>query len=491
MEQIKYFDGQRIRRLPLQGVHDARQQAPRPSSKGDFAKSQAFEKMRPQASGEQIVATLEEESDRLKSRFRAFSEARTLVMPADAGETTVIPTETIAVDQARKADVDWLRKKYGMSTVEEGSHGKVLMRVPDDAEDPVQHAAEAALALHERGGPGTAQPNFLRAVQRIPVPSAPPGAPQWGLDNPGSPGVIGADVHALAAWTISKGDSDVRVAVLDEGVDTGHAFLSPAVVAEADFVDGNPTAAPDGDDAHGTACAGIVMSRNVDVSGLAPDVSLVAARIAKSDAHGYWIFDDFATADAIDWCWDDAEADVLSNSWGGGPPSPVMTRAFNRARDNGRGGKGAVVVVAAGNQQGPVSYPGTLPDVLTVGASNQWDKRKTINSQDGENWWGSNFGPPLDIMAPGVGIATTDITGARGYSPTRTTPSFNGTSSATPFVAAAAALMLSVRPNLTQQRVRRLLCNTADPLGRSDARNDKTGHGRVNSYMAVRAARRE
>jgi subtilisin family serine protease len=327
-------------------------------------------------------------------------------------------------------------------------------------------------------------------IQRTPLPAAPPGAPQWALDNAGAPGTIGSDVHGLAAWTITKGGDEIRVAVLDEGVDTSHPFLAPAVVAEADFVDQNDTAMPDGDDAHGTACAGIVASRNRDVSGLAPRVSLVAARIAKSDAQGFWIFDDFATADAIDWCWDDAKADVLSNSWGGGPPAPVITLAFERARSDGRGGRGAVIVVAAGNDQRPVDFPGNLEGVVTVGASNQWDKRKTRTSQDGENWWGSNYGPGLDLMAPGVAIATTDIKGPRGYTGSRTTDRFNGTSSSTPFVAAAAALMLSANPELTEARASELLRQTVDPLTKSRKWNQNTGYGRLNAYTAVRAARR-
>lgn len=490
MSQITYFDGRRLRRLDVQGAFEGRQQAPRRSRQRSFATTQAFAPMRPQAAGAQLIATLEEESDRLKTRFRAFSESRTAVVPAPAGETTVIVTETVALDGARKSDVEWLRNKYGMVTVEEGSHGKVLMRVPDSADAPVQHAADAALALHERGGPSAAHPNFLRVLQRTPMPAVAPDAPQWALDNAGKPGVIGADVGALGAWTMTKGEPEIRVAVLDEGVDTTHPFLAPAVVAERDFVDGNPTAKPDGDDAHGTACAGIVVSRNRDVTGLAPKASLVAARIAKSDAQGFWVFDDFETADAIDWCWDDAKSDVLSNSWGGGPPAPVITRAFERARTAGRAGRGAVVVIAAGNAQHAVDYPGNLPNVLTVGASNQWDKRKTKSSQDGESWWGSNFGQPLDLMAPGVGIATTDINGPRGYSASRTTNSFNGTSSATPFVAAAAALMLSRNPQLGEARVRELLQLTADPLGGAKAPNKFTGHGRVNAYTAIRAARR-
>ena len=73
--------------------------------------------------------------------------------------------------------------------------------------------------------------------------------------------------------------------------------------AEQDFVDSNPTAAPDGDDAHGTACAGIVAARGPKVKGLAHGCGLVAVRIAKSDGGQGWIFDDFTTADAIDWSW--------------------------------------------------------------------------------------------------------------------------------------------------------------------------------------------
>jgi subtilisin family serine protease len=492
MRQIRYFDGTRVRRLAVQGVFEGRQQRARTSPHHGFVNTPAFAAMRPQASGERIVESLSTEADRLKSRFRAFSEQRTEVVPVEqAGETTVVLTETVAIDNARKADTQWLKRTYGLVVVEEGTHGKVLMRVPDAAEDPVGLAAEAALALHERGGPATAHPNFLRVVQRTPLPSAAPLKGQWGLDNVGTPGVIGADVGALGAWTVTKGKPEIRVAILDEGVDTAHPYLKPAVVAEKDFVDDNPTASPDGDDAHGTACAGIVVSRDSRLQGLAPGASLVAARIAKSDAQGFWIFDDFATADAIDWCWDTAKADVLSNSWGGGPPAPVITRAFDRARTQGRGGKGSVVVVAAGNDQRPVDYPGNLPDVVGVGASNQWDKRKTKTSQDGESWWGSNFGKGLALMAPGVGILTTDISGRRGYTGAQTTERFNGTSSATPFVAAAVALMLSANPSLTERRVRDLLVKTADPLDQQPGKwNQNTGYGRLDAYRAVRAARR-
>lgn len=205
---------------------------------------------------------------------------------------------------------------------------------------------------------------------------------------------------------------------------------------------------------------------------------------------GNWIFDDFDTADAIDWAWTNG-ADVLSNSWGGGPPVDVITNAFERARTKGRRGKGAVIVVAAGNDQAPVDYPGTLRWVLTVGASNQWDQRKTRASKDGEDWWGSNYGEALDLLAPGVRIATTDIRGSRGYETGKYTLTFNGTSAATPHVAAAAALMLSVVPSLTESRVREILVSTAERLPGQKEWSPQYGSGRLNVYAALRSARRE
>ncbi|CAA9328889.1 MAG: hypothetical protein AVDCRST_MAG34-138 [uncultured Nocardioidaceae bacterium] len=485
-QQLEYYSGNRKQRVTVQGLFSSRQSS---RSRTGEVQPMAF-RVRPQSEGRQVLRLLAAQPSSVLSRFAVVSETTTMIQPVQPGDTTVIPTDTIAVLGAKTAELTWARREYGLTVVQEGSNGKVLLAVPGDADSPPLVGAEAARRLVERGSVEGAHPNFLRLVQR-PGPGTTAETDQWGLDNDGTPGVAGADVAAEAAWTISTGDPAVKVAVLDEGVDTTHRYLQAAVSAERDFVDGNPTAQPDGDDAHGTACAGIICSRGSTVRGLAPGVGLVAARIAKSDGGDGWIFDDFNTADAIDWCWREGAADVLSNSWGGGPPVDVMTAAFRRARTRGRGGKGAVVVIAAGNQQGPVSYPGTLPETLTVGASNQWDQRKTTSSKDGESWWGSNVGEGLDVMAPGVSIVTTDISGRRGYSPRQTTPSFNGTSSATPFAAAAAALVLSVRPDLTEAEVREVIVSTTDHIGTGKPGWSKfVGHGRLNAFAAMRAARR-
>jgi thermitase len=147
------------------------------------------------------------------------------------------------------------------------------------------------------------------------------------------------------------------------------------------------------------------------------------------------------------------------------------------------------VIVAAGNTQSSVLYPGNLPELLTVGASNQWDERKTRTSRDGEDWWGSNVGKGLDLMAPGVQILTTDISGAAGYFNGPTTGRFNGTSAATPFVAAAAAPLLSVAPALGEGDVRSTLIQTTDSMGPTSW-NQEVGFGRLDVFRALRAARR-
>ena len=436
-----------------------------------------------------ICKAIHMQEKRLQHRFHQVSETELMSAIAQGYGTMVIPTETISIDGAKSTDINWLKKQYGLQVVQEGRRGKVLMQVPDGGKQAITDVFAIAQELYERGNCQAAHPNFLRVMQR-PAPSSGTAKRNWGIDNPGNPGVPGADIHGLAAWTITEGDVDVRVAVLDEGVDTLHPWLRDAVVDEADFVDDNGHARPDGDDAHGTACAGIVCSRHELTRGVAPRVSLVAARIAKGDAYGNWIFDDFDTADAIDWAWDDAKSDVLSNSWGGGPPVDVITNAFERARTRGRGGRGCVLVAAAGNDQCAVDYPGDLPNMITVGASNQWDERKTRNSQDGESWWGSNYGDRLDLLAPGVSISTTDIRGAKGYSGSLYTGAFNGTSSATPHVAAAAALILSIKPALREDVVRAIINQSAEKLSDAKDWNKFEGHGRLNAYAVLRAARR-
>lgn len=421
--------------------------------------------------------------------FSSIPTAGEVVANTDSAGNVTIATQTAILEGATLAAIHWMRDKHGFEVVQESTEDKILMCAPDEGLKGIEQTFKVTRELYNRGGVKAAHPNFVRMLRQVKRPLA-RAAPQWNLDNDGTVGEAGADVSAIEAWKITKGDPAIRVAVLDEGVDSHHPALN--VVAEYDAVDRNSHARPNGNDAHGTACAGTIASRDPSIRGLAPNISLVGIRIAKDDGRGNWIFDDFSVADAIDWAWreEGGSVDVLSNSWGGGPPVDALTRAFDRARKRGRRGKGCVVVIAAGNDDGPVSYPGTLRNVLTVGASNQWDERKSPTSRDGEDWWGSNYGPSLDIMAPGVAIRTADISGAAGYTRGNFVDDFNGTSSATPHVAAAAAMILSVKPKLTEAVVRRLLIKTADRIGGIKRRDNYLGNGRLNIAAALAAAQK-
>jgi hypothetical protein len=390
-------------------------------------------------------------------------------LPISSYGAMTLVTETVIAEGLRQADLA-AAKAFGASVLEEGLDGKVLLRV--GSVDQVFGLVDLLLKREV----GSATPNFLRRV--VPIQRSAP-ATAWSHDK----------IGVAAAWAVTRGSADVKVAVLDEGVDTTHPSLKPAVVAERDFIGGNGNSAmPDGNDAHGTACAGIVLSRDKGYPGIAPLCSLIAARIAMDDGSGHWIFDDYATADAIDWSWRNGAA-VLSNSWGGGAPSDAISRAFARARTQGRDGLGSVVVIAAGNDQAPNDFPGDLPGYVTVGASNPADERKTRASSDGETWWGSNFGATLHLLAPGVFIWTTDIVGAAGYEPDDFTRTFNGTSSAAPAVAGTAALMLSANPALSAGSVRDLLARTARRLTGQTAWTPELGWGRLDAANAVASAK--
>ncbi len=398
---------------------------------------------------------------------RASSRAESVALPAKA--TTTLATQTVIAEGLRQADLQAARD-FGATVIDEGFDGKVLLKV-----DSVARAFDLVARLQARQV-GSASPNFLRRVVRL-KPSAPVTA--W------APAKIGVP----EAWDVTRGDASVSIAVLDEGVDTRHPALRPAVVAERDFIgDKGDSAVPDGDDAHGTACAGIVVSRDRTSPGIAPRCSLIAVRIAMGDGTpDGWVFDDYATADAIDWSWRQGAA-ILSNSWGGGAPSDAISRAFARARTQGRQGRGAVVVLAAGNEQAPTDFPASLPGYVTVGASNHKDQRKTLTSADGEPW-GSNYGPTMRLIAPGVFIWTTDILGTAGYDPGDFTRSFNGTSAATPHVAGAAALMLSVSPHLGASTIRNMLGKSARKIAGQKGWTQELGYGRLDVAKAVALAR--
>ncbi|MDD3692158.1 MAG: S8 family serine peptidase [Bacteroidales bacterium] len=300
-------------------------------------------------------------------------------------------------------------------------------------------------------------PNFFR--EKILHSNDPLFGNQWPLKNTGqSGGISGADIKIEQAWTITQGRSEIRIAVVDEGVDLTHPDLFRNLETGFDATGNGTQGAPLSGEFHGTACAGIIAAEKgngIGIEGVAPNCKILPVHAS----FGYYATDQWL-ADALEWSWHPSfgNADVISNSWGGGGEHDAITNAINSAVNQGRGGLGCVVLFSSGNDyNSTVSYPARLSNVIAVGATSVNDSRESY----------SNYGSALDVVAPGgnKNIYTTDIVGFAGYSTSDYASDFDGTSAACPHAAGVAALILSVNRCLTGTEVKQILELSCDKVG--------------------------
>ncbi len=417
------------------------------------------------------------------------------------GGIDLIPTEGLFVQLRLGSDEEALlplMAAYGLEVVRKTPwrEGNYLLRLSGDAPGDVIAVCEQLLAHDEIE---SCQPNFIRRLKKYSAPGDPRFGAQWGLHNVGQ--VIGnimdADLDAPEGWEITEGDPNVVVAIIDEGCDMSHPDYAVKLVGGWDFCYGDNDPSPTPWDGHGTACAGIAaaLALNEGIAGVDWWASIMPIRIAYSPAPGGgWVTTDQWLSDGIAWAHVHGAA-VLSNSWGGGPPSAQIRSAIRDAVLNGRGGLGSVVAFATGNDDANVvSYPAAHPEAMAVGATSPCDERKSPTSCDGEAW-GSNYGLGLDVAAPGVLIPTTDIQGSGGYNDSTGVAgdyymTFNGTSAATPHVAGLASLLISKYPHYLGTEIRTRIQQTCDKVGgygydATTGISYELGYGRINIYRAL------
>jgi subtilisin family serine protease len=149
--------------------------------------------------------------------------------------------------------------------------------------------------LYESGFCKFAEPSFFREMKA----HNPYYANQWGLKNTGQyGGIIGIDINAEQAWSVTKGNSNIKVAVIDEGVDLTHPDLQANLLQGYDATvnaPGGANGSPWSSNAHGTSCAGIVAScdNNIGVLGVASKVKIIPIRIAYDYSNnGLWTTND-------------------------------------------------------------------------------------------------------------------------------------------------------------------------------------------------------
>ena len=199
-------------------------------------------------------------------------------------------------------------------------------------------------------------------------------------------------------------------------------------------------------------CAGIIgcNQNNNLISGISPEASLMSIsnaltvnpNISSQLADGF----NFAVNN---------QASIISNSWGdqGGAAfsnlkSTILETSILNALNNGRNGRGCVVVFAAGNQAPNMDYPGTFfDDIILVGSIDRNGNRASTSA----------FGNQLDIVAPGVSILSAGLN--------NTTRLESGTSMACPMASGIAALILSVNPCLSQKAVHDIICKSGQKVG--------------------------
>lgn len=339
-----------------------------------------------------------------------------------------------------------------------------------------------------------AEPSGLSYDDATNFPTDPLLSEQWHLENTSQlqGWTAGADLRIQDAWTITRGRSDVVLCIIDTGVDLDHPDLRNNLVPrngeDWDF-SSDLRQAPSDFAGHGTACAGIAVAtadNGIGGSGVAPGCLVMPLKVDLTSGLNA------NRADAINYAAsrkEDFSAMILSLSWGLSSGDYLAVHAAIRNAWS----RGCLLFAASGNANGPISFPARYPEVIAVGASTPCDERKSPTSCDGETYWGSNYGPEQELVAPGVRILTTDRTGSFGYSPGDYTSTFNGTSAACPGAAGVAALVFSANPTLSNLQVRTILQATAadrvgsieeDPPGPDDA----MGHGRVDAAKAVRWA---
>lgn len=289
-----------------------------------------------------------------------------------------------------------------------------------------------------------------------PTPVQPSEVLPWGV------GRIDADYVWGGVPTTGSG---INVAVIDTGIDLVHPDLTANIKGGYNAI--SPTKSANDDNGHGTHVAGIIgaLDNTVGVVGVAPTVNLYAVKVLNRNGSGY--FSDII--EGIDWAVAH-NINVINMSLGASSDVQAFHDAVIRAHD-----AGIVIVAAAGNDSGgAVNYPGAYPEVIGVSATDSNDLVAAFSS----------VGPEVDLAAPGASVYSTYKGGVY-----RT---LSGTSMASPHVAGAVALLLSVPSKCdadtsgacSPDEVKARLETTAIDLG-LPGRDSQYGAGLLNIWNAL------
>jgi len=426
--------------------------------------------------------------------------------------------------------VEYMEKKYGMKLAE------IFPSYPLYAFSVQGDSVEISEKI-VKNGDGYAFADIVRETTLHFVPESVPQDAhfnvQWHLQNTGTgkyhysninlDGDIleNADIRFVQALEFlnSNGieaDTTAKIAIMDTGVAPDHEDLTniePGYDAlenkEGGYPDENVSDSVD----HGTKCAGISAAAGnaTGVSGVCPWCGIYPVKWQRGHGSTSHLISDLLAV--YEKYVADPYITTINCSFGPLPSNgtshiyPDTIEAIKSFMQNGRNGKGGVVVYSSGNDDVDSSYNRLLEydfkferngaevtdRVVTVNASTAWDTRAEY----------SNFGYASTVAAPSltgrpyVGIATTAIPGHGDYpsSGSDYTIQFSGTSAAAPVVSGLFGVIFSINPDLTLERALEILKQSSDKINPETGLWDengfsvKYGYGRVNLEKAVRLAK--
>ncbi len=313
---------------------------------------------------------------------------------------------------------------------------------------------------------------------------------QWGFKNTGknagTGGVKGEDINVIPAWEITRGSDDIKIAVIDTGVDYNHSDLRSNIWINYAELNGQPGVDDDGngyiddihgydfanndgdpmdDQGHGTHCAGVIGAKHnkIGVAGMMNNVKIVALKFLTATGSGTLE----GAIQAIDYAIK-AKVNIMSNSWGGGGFSQTLEDIIRVARDNG-----ILFVAAAGNEynnnDSKPTYPATyqLDNIVSVGAYTGAGQKASF----------SNYGAKtVHVFAPGKDIISTI--------PDNKYKKMSGTSMACPHVSGVLGLLLAAEPGIDYLTAKERLINTSAPT--EALKNVSISKGRVDAGALLR-----
>lgn len=299
------------------------------------------------------------------------------------------------------------------------------------------------------------------------TPNDPSFSAQWHLRNLGTTNAVRPDIRATNVWDITRGSSNVILAVLDTGINTSVVDFAGRILPGYDFAYGDSN--PVDDYGHGTAVSAVAAARGNDtslVAGVDWNCRIMPVKVldsANSGLYSWW-------ASGINWARTNG-ADVINLSAGGSSDDLTLATAITNFINAGR----IFVTITHNDSSSTVRFPGRMPLCITVGATQSNDARSSF----------SNYGSSTDLVAPGSGIITLNLAGTVGI--------WNGTSFAAPQVAGVCCLLRALQPGLTHQQARTLLCAAADDRVGSPT-EDTAGFdnyhdwGRLNAWATLQLA---